>query len=87
MVFIEVAEVDAPEYEQQKLKKNPKSTSSVTPEAASHKSGSLPVEEKDTSVSVSSEGTNMPDKGGEFSDSPDELLINAVIATFPGLFL
>lgn len=87
MVFIEVVEVDVFEYEQQKLKKNLKLIFFVILEVVFYKFGSLLVEEKDISVLVSFEGMNMLDKGGEFSDFFDELLINVVIVIFFGLFL
>ncbi|KAG0504312.1 hypothetical protein KC19_N042800 [Ceratodon purpureus] len=83
MVLIELAEDDAPEYEQRKPKKNLKSASPITQEAASIRTDSTPAEGKDPTVQPTSGGaqpqsneslTETPAQAAQLTGHPDDTL-------------
>lgn len=83
-MIIELAEDDAPEYEQQEPKKNLKSASPITQEAPSIRTDSSPAEGKDPTVQPDSRGaqpqseeslTETPAQGAQPTGHPDETLM------------
>lgn len=92
MVIIELAEDDAPEYEQQKPKKNPKPASPITQEAASLRTlDSSPAEGKDPTVQPSPRDaqpqseeslTETSAQGAQPAGRPDETLMRTRTGKF-----
>lgn len=90
-MIIELAEDDAPKYEQQKPKKNLKSASPISQEATSLRTDSSTAEGKDPTVQPSSRGAQpqseesfkeTPTQGAEPTGHPDETLMKTRTGSF-----